>query len=60
MVPDEFRWDGWPICPVCGEDELADLIHEAAQVSAALFCYRCGRTTVMAGQCPVVPVKELS
>jgi len=55
MTPDEFRWDGWPICPICGEDELADLVNEQASIKAALFCYRCCRVTVQAGQCPEIP-----
>lgn len=36
-----FRADGWPLCPVCDEDELADLTHDFARRDARLYCYRC-------------------
>lgn len=43
----EVRSDGWPLCPTCGEDELADILNTYARADAAeLFCYRCGRVTV--------------
>lgn len=37
-----FRADGWPLCPTCGEDELADLGNTYARADAILYCYRCG------------------
>lgn len=43
------RPDGWPLCPVCGEDELGDLEHALADANGRLFCYRCGRHTVENG-----------
>lgn len=43
------RSDGWPICPICDEDELGDLSTGPADPSADLFCYRCGRVTVSSG-----------
>ena len=51
MKPESWREDGWPLCPVCGEDELADLqCREPASASNELYCYRCGRVTVKAGE----------
>lgn len=48
MTP-EYRADGWPLCPECGEDELADLSVRdwpaqsfKADPGAELRCYRCG------------------
>lgn len=47
----EYRKDGWPLCPYCGEDELwSPLIPEpidshppvADYIAAGLSCYRCG------------------
>lgn len=36
----EFRKDGWPLCPRCGEDELWS--HEQpANAAGYLSCYRC-------------------
>lgn len=50
-----YRKDGWPFCPICGEDELG-AIGAAPNTSTMdeyqlhdLFCYRCGQTTVVAG-----------
>ena len=56
LTPTEFRADGWPLCPVCGEDELwsplapgdpgwpnlDDKPPVAAYIAAGLRCYRCG------------------
>ena len=50
VTPDSYRIDGWPLCPVCGEDELGDIGHEVASAQNDLFCYRCGRVTVRAGE----------
>jgi hypothetical protein len=57
-APIHTRDDGWPCCPVCGEDELAVLevpppptytwsLRE--YLEHELFCYRCARVTVPAG-----------
>jgi hypothetical protein len=46
----EYRADGWPLCPHCGEDELWSQLHWdgltdrpplAAWLAAGLRCYRC-------------------
>jgi hypothetical protein len=43
----EYRRDGWPLCPSCGEDELADLnmrhwpANTTADPLAELTCYAC-------------------
>ena len=67
MIPAAWNHDGWPLCPVCGEDELGCLkdkpsismaLAEAKNehdyidylLSFALFCYQCGRETVLAGE----------
>lgn len=36
----KFRSDGWPLCPVCGEDELYSLAVPAT-VETIVGCYRC-------------------
>lgn len=47
----EFRSDGWPLCPICGEDELHSRLHWNGQgdqpilqayIDAGMGCYRCG------------------
>lgn len=43
----ERREDGWPICPHCGNDELASLsiepnISVQAAINAGMLCYSCG------------------
>ncbi len=57
--PTEFRPDGWPLCPVCGEDELAvletppppDYRWSLSQyLRREMFCYLCGKVTVVAGE----------
>jgi hypothetical protein len=59
--PKRYRGDGWPICPVCDEDELAQLTmfedwpQDEEQrllrlLSSSLFCYVCARTTVEKGE----------
>jgi hypothetical protein len=63
MIPDSWRMDGWPLCPVCGENKLAaDVIPNMTiyenempslcdlLIAVDLFCYRCGRVTVRAGE----------
>jgi hypothetical protein len=50
VVPDSYRLDGWPLCPACGEDELGDIGHEVASPMNDLFCHRCARVTVRAGE----------
>lgn len=49
-VPTEYRADGWPLCPSCGEDELwSPLLPDpidskppiSAYIAAGLRCYRC-------------------
>ena len=43
----EYRRDGWPLCPNCGEDELwSRALHPVA--TDPLRCYVCGWT----GQVP--------
>lgn len=53
-VRKETRPDGWPLCPECGEDELACLSTPtppdlewtmAKYLEHELFCYRCGKVT---------------
>lgn len=36
-----FRADGWPLCPTCGEDELYSLATYAT-LGTIEGCYRCG------------------
>lgn len=47
----DFRADGWPLCPQCGEDELYSLLFWDGSgerppirewMKAGLQCYRCG------------------
>jgi len=42
----EYRKDGWPFCPRCGEDELWSA-KIPAQPTDALSCYRCQWTGVV-------------
>lgn len=42
--------EAWPLCPVCGEDELGDLADGPADPLAPLFCYRCGKVTLDEGR----------
>lgn len=53
-MPVDTRPDGWPLCPDCGEDELACLATPeppeyewplARYLEHELFCYRCGKVT---------------
>jgi hypothetical protein len=46
----EWRADGWPLCPRCGEDELYSLLHWDGKgqkppmsewLNAGLRCYYC-------------------
>jgi hypothetical protein len=68
VKPTERRRDGWPLCPCCGQDELAVLETPPATVYGGsfakrlawflerpLFCYGCGRVTVEAGEAAIVP-----
>lgn len=47
MTVPEYRRDGWPLCPACGEDELADLSVRdwpasfKADPASELTCYVC-------------------
>ena len=56
MRPDTWRTDGWPLCSVCGEDELAilDIGCRAPTVADLqthrMYCYVCVRYTVKAGE----------
>lgn len=63
MKPTTYRKDGWPLCPCCGEDELAVRgvpagfglgMTRAAMLAwyleQELYCYVCGRVTVEAGE----------
>lgn len=58
MKPYRWRQNGWPLCPECGEDELALLDLEdstkAPQLEELprhkLYCYRCARYTVSEGE----------
>jgi len=36
----EFRKDGWPFCPVCGEDELYSLSNPGS-IETIVGCYKC-------------------
>lgn len=49
----EFREDGWPLCPACGEDELWQNIDAIAfprvpslqeRIENIVGCYHCGWT----------------
>lgn len=42
----ETRADGWPLCPVCGEDELGDLRNVVPDLGGELYCHRCSKVTV--------------
>jgi hypothetical protein len=55
----ERRPDGWPLCPVCGEDELGDLQHWDARPFGHLFCYRCVRFYEIAPAKPAPAPLEL-
>jgi len=46
----EKRADGWPLCPVCGEDELGDLRNVVPDLKGELYCHRCARVTVRNGR----------
>jgi hypothetical protein len=57
--PREYRADGWPLCPVCGQDELAVLETPPSPgytepiswyLQREMHCYWCGRVTVQAGE----------
>jgi len=38
----EWRRDGWPFCPICGDDELYS--QEIPATAATICgCYRCGQ-----------------
>lgn len=56
MKPTAWREDGWPLCPRCGQDELAILSVTDRNVTAAdvpreaMFCYMCAVYTVEAGE----------
>ena len=50
LYPHQFRADGWPLCPVCGEDEVwssltwteeMDRPTIAGFLEGPLACYRC-------------------
>jgi hypothetical protein len=45
-----LREDGWPLCPVCGEDDLASLNPESPTIADDLLCFRCDAITVARGQ----------
>jgi hypothetical protein len=48
MVPiAKVRKDGWPICPRCGEDELASFEMPPSPETVSM-CYRCGNLDVLA------------
>lgn len=36
----KIRSDGWPMCPLCGEDELYSLAIPAT-IETIVGCYRC-------------------
>lgn len=51
MIYPETRKDGWPLCPVCGEDELWSALPwnglterppMQAWIDHGLRCYKCG------------------
>lgn len=47
MSEPQYRKDGWPLCPCCGEDELADLsvrdwpVSFKSDPANELTCYVC-------------------
>lgn len=43
---DKFRPDGWPLCPMCGDDELYSLTVPATPRTIC-GCYRCGLCSVV-------------
>jgi hypothetical protein len=42
----EYRKDGWPLCPGCGEDELWSRALDP-RATDPLRCYRCGWSGVV-------------
>jgi|PersoiStandDraft_1058852.scaffolds.fasta_scaffold264524_1 hypothetical protein len=52
LLPIEFRKDGWPLCPTCGDDEVETGLpfHEGADytledyLKGPLNCIACGWT----------------
>jgi hypothetical protein len=64
MKPTAWHERGWPLCPVCGHDELAVLeipplrptYQELAEwyLQREMFCYWCARVTVEAGEARIV------
>jgi len=66
VAPTEFRKDGWPLCPSCGEDELwSPLLWKSgarlnldekplieAFIAAGLSCYGCGWSSERAASAP--------
>lgn len=49
--PTEFRRDGWPLCPNCGDDELYSLA-TPPRADAIDGCYRCGPAHPLAKPAP--------
>src|SRR6266496_849093 len=47
----EYRADGWPLCPRCGDDELWSAALPAS-TTGDLSCYRCG----WSGSVPLDPL----
>jgi hypothetical protein len=59
VKPTERRPDGWPLCPICGNDELAVLETPPPPdwnepiswyLARDMHCYWCCRVTVLAGE----------
>jgi hypothetical protein len=59
VKPTEYRKDGWPLCPACGEDELAVLETPPPPnyteplswyLEREMFCYVCGKVRVEDGE----------
>jgi hypothetical protein len=52
----DYRADGWPLCPRCGEDELwsAEI---PARPYGMLRCYRCQHTVIV--PTPTIPEGSL-
>lgn len=64
----EYRKDGWPLCPCCGEDELwsayywdglEDKPPLQAWLDAGLTCYKCQWTNINFVTQVVTPLNEL-
>lgn len=52
-----WRPDGWPLCPWCGEDELAAINASHPSPHAVNLCYRCGPVEVVTFEAAAVSAR---